>query len=57
MDGMTRRTDSVWFRALVALGVLLLFVIASMATSNEPRESHAHDRGGPVAAAVDHAPR
>lgn len=36
MEGLTRRTDTVWFRALVALGILVAVVLASMATANEP---------------------
>ena len=35
MDGMTRRTDNIWFRTLVALGILLAVVLASMAAADE----------------------
>ncbi len=33
---MTQRMNSIWFRALLALGVLLAVVLASMAAANEP---------------------
>jgi hypothetical protein len=36
MAGMTQHMNSIWFRALLALGVLLLVVLASMAAANEP---------------------
>lgn len=43
MDGMTRRTENIWFRALVALGILLAVVLASMAAADE---SPADDSAG-----------
>jgi hypothetical protein len=36
MAGMTQRMNSIWFRALLALGVLLAVVLASMAAADEP---------------------
>lgn len=35
MAGLTQRMNSIWFRALIAIGILLLVVIASMAAATE----------------------
>lgn len=36
MEGIARRMNSVWFRAVIAFGILLAVVVASMAAANEP---------------------
>ncbi|HEU4364336.1 MAG TPA: hypothetical protein VFT13_02615 [Candidatus Krumholzibacteria bacterium] len=46
MDGMMRRTDNIWFRALVALGILFAVVLTSMAAAGE---SPAGDAGNVTA--------